>query len=201
VLRKRHVPNWPVLLLALAGMALTAYLSATSWLKAAPAFCADGSSCDLVQSSRWGSLLGLPMAFWGFLGYAALGHIAYRVRNAAWHWKAAWTLSLVGLAVSIYLTAVSIYVIEATCFYCLTSLGLMAALFVVISLQRPEGLPSFSWPSWAGQTGLLAVAIVVGLQLHYSGVFNSAAGPENPYLRGLAEHLTQSGAIFYGAYW
>jgi uncharacterized membrane protein len=201
VLRKRHVPNWPVLALALLGMALTGYLSATSWLKTPLAYCAEGSSCDLVQTSRWGNFLGLPTAFWGFLGYAALGHIAFRVRNAELHWKGSWMIALTGLAVSVYLTGISLYVIHATCFYCLTSLGLMAALFVVITLQRPQGLPSFSWPLWAGQTALLAVVVVVALHLHYSGVFNAAAGPEDPYLQGLAEHLKESGATFYGAYW
>jgi uncharacterized membrane protein len=201
VLKKRSLPNWPVLLLALLGMALTAYLSATSWLKTAPAYCTEGSGCDLVQNSRWGTFLGLPTATWGFLAYAALGHIAFRVRDAERHWKFGWTISLAGLAISLYLTAVSLFVLHATCFYCLTSLGLMGALFVVVALQHPQVLPRFSWPAWAGQTALLAVALVVGLHLHYGGVFNATAGPEDPYLKGLAEHLSSTGAVFYGAFW
>jgi uncharacterized membrane protein len=201
VLKKRSLPNWPVLALALLGMALAGYLSATSWLKTTPAYCTEGSGCDLVQHSRWGTFLGLPTAAWGFLAYAALGHIAYRVRDAERHWKFAWTISLAGLAVSGYLTAISLFVIQATCVYCLTSLGLMAALFIVVALQRPPGLPRFSWPAWAGQTALLAVVLVAGLHLYYGGLFSSAMGPEDPYLKGLAEHLASSGAVFYGAFW
>ena len=42
---------------------------------------------------------------------------------------------------------------------------------------------------------------VLALHLHYRGVFDAAAGPEDPYLRAIAEHLEASGAVFYGAYW
>ena len=37
------------------------------------------------------------------------------------------------------------------------------------------------------------------VHLHYQGVFDPAAGPEDPRLRALAEHLTEAGARFYGA--
>ena len=201
VLKRRTLPNWPLLALALAGMVLAGYLSYTSWSKATPLYCTEGSGCDLVQSSRWGTFLGLPTAFWGFLAYATLGYIALRVRDGAWHWKLSWIVTLIGLAVSIYLTAISLLVVRATCYYCLTSLGLMGAGFVVAALQKPAGLPVFSWPAWAGQTALLAVALVAGLHLYYSGTFDAAMGPEDPYLQGLAQHLTRSGAVFYGAYW
>jgi hypothetical protein len=47
----------------------------------------------------------------------------------------------------------------------------------------------------------MTLVIVGSMHLHYSGVFDSAAGPEDPYLRGLAEHLSREKAIFYGASW
>jgi uncharacterized membrane protein len=78
VLKKRENPNWPLTALAVAGMMLTAYLVITSWLDQAPLYCDEGSSCDIVQQSRWGTFLSLPTAFWGFLTYATLGHIGYR---------------------------------------------------------------------------------------------------------------------------
>lgn len=201
VVRRRPLPNWPVLVLALLGMALTAYLSATSWLSTAPAYCGPGGGCHLVQSSRWGKLLGLPTAFWGFLAYATLAHIAYRVRNAERHWKFSWVIAAVGLAVSLYLTAVAELVIQATCFYCITSLALMAALFVVITVQWPRGMERFSWPVWTAEVGALAIVVVVALFMNYSGVFNPAMGPEDPYLKGLAQHLSEQGDVFYGAFW
>jgi hypothetical protein len=39
------------------------------------------------------------------------------------------------------------------------------------------------------------------MHLHFSGVFDPMAGPEDPFLKGLAVHLTQDQAFFYGAYW
>ena len=199
--RNRKLPNWPLLGLALLGMALTGYLSYAAWFGEHPLYCGAGSTCDLVQSSRWSVLLGLPIAFWGFLTYLVLAQVAYRVKRAETHWQFAWIVSLSGLGVSLYLTGVSVFALEATCIYCLASLGLMAAILVVVIGQQPEHLTGFRWLSWLAQTGGLALVLPVVLQLHYSGVFDPAAGPEDPYLKALSLHLTTVGAEFYGAYW
>jgi len=200
-LKKREHPNWLLTGLAGAGMALTAYLVLTSWLDKPPLLCAQGSSCDIVQQSRWGTFLGAPTALWGFLTYAVLLYIGIRVRNPGLHWKSAWTVSLAGLGYSVYLTAISLIVIEAACVYCLASLSIMAVIFAVVIVQRPTGLPDFNFAAWAGQTIVVTMVIIGGMHLHYSGVFDPAAGAEDPYLRGLAEHLSQETAVFYGAFW
>jgi uncharacterized membrane protein len=186
---------------ALAGMALTGYLTITAWTGAEALYCGAGSSCDEVQGSRWGTLLGLPVSFWGFLAYGGMAWIALRVHRAALHWKLSWSLALLGLGYSVYLTAVSSLVIGALCVYCLVSLALMAGLFGIATGQKPAAVPEFAWPSWLLQTGGTVVVLVVVLHLHYTGVFSAAAGPEDPYLKGLAEHLGESGAKFYGASW
>jgi uncharacterized membrane protein len=201
MLTKRTDPNWPLVGLASVGMLLTAYLIITSWLGTTPLYCAEGSTCDIVQNSRWGTLMSLPTAFWGFLTYAVLGYIGLRVRSTEWHWKSAWIVSIVGLGYSLYLNSISFFVIEALCFYCLVSLSIMATIFGVVVSQRPKGLVDFKYPTWVGETLVITVLIVGGLHLYYSGVFDPAAGPEDPYLRGLAEHLTKEEAILYGAYW
>jgi uncharacterized membrane protein len=199
--RRRENPNWPLTALAGAGMVLTAYLVLNSWLSQYPLFCDEGSSCDIVQQSRWGTFFMLPTAFWGFLTYAALAYIGFRVRDIGRHWKSAWAVSFVGLSYSLYLNTISLFVIEAACIYCLSSLLIMAVIFGVVFFQRPAGLPDFNYKAWAGETIVLTMVIVGGMHLHYSGVFVSAAGPEDPYLRGLAEHLSEENAIMYGAYW
>ena len=199
--RNRMLPNLPVLALAGLGLLLTGYLTATAWLGAAPLACGQGSSCDLVQGSRWGQFLGLPMAFWGLLTYAALAWVALRVKRVTVHWQVCWWLSLGGLGISVYLTVIALFVIGATCLYCLASLALMAALFGVTVWQRPAQGPEFSWKSWAGQGAGVVGALVLVLHLYYSGVFTSAAGPEDPFLKELAVHLSDTGAKFYGAEW
>jgi uncharacterized membrane protein len=201
VLKMREQPNWPLTALAGAGMLLTLYLTLTSWLGEAPLFCDDGSSCDIVQQSRWGTFLGLPIAFLGFLTYTALFFIGYKVRNKVMHWKSAWTVSLLGIGYSVYLNVISLFVIEAMCVYCLASLSIMAAIFIFMTSQRPEGLPGFNFKTWATEASVVLLVVVGGMHMHYSGVFDSGAGPEDPYLQGLAEHLTLEKAVMYGAFW
>lgn len=190
-----------MLALALAGMVLTAYLSGVAWLGASLPYCGSGSSCDVVQSSRWSTLLGLPVAFWGFLTYGALALLALRTRSPAKRWRGLWLVSLAGLAVSLYLTAVSVFVLEAACAYCLASLALITAIFAVVAWRGPPDRHAFRWREWLPGSAAAGVALVVLLHLHFSGAFDPAAGPEDPRLRALAVHLQESGARFYGAYW
>ncbi|MDP2645919.1 MAG: vitamin K epoxide reductase family protein [Desulfobacterales bacterium] len=199
--KNRPGPHWPVLALSLAGGVLTAYLSFSSWFGTALVYCEEGSGCDVVQHSAWGTFLGVPTAFWGFLGYVFLAGIAYKVRQPEKRWKWLWTFSLIGLAVSAYLTVISFTVLQTACSYCLASLTLMGTIFLTVSLQRPKTMPQTIWSAWAGQRVVLAALIIGGLQLHYSGVFSASKGSEDPFLKALAVHLTGSKAVFYGAFW
>jgi uncharacterized membrane protein len=196
----RKTPNWPLFGLALVGMVLSGYLTFSSWQGKQVAFCAAGAGCDVVLSSRWSTLFGLPTAFWGFLMYAALATVAWNKR-ADTQWKLAWVISLFGLLYSVYLTSVSLLVLQATCPYCLTSLTLMTVIFITVNLQRPANLPRFTWGPWLAKTIGGAVVVVFALHLYYAGVWGDAPQPEDPWIRGLAEHLTDTGAKFYGSYW
>jgi uncharacterized membrane protein len=196
----RKTPNWPLFGLAVIGMILSAYLTYSAWQGQSVAGCTAGSGCDVVLSSRWSTLFGLPVSLWGFLAYAALAAIAWSKR-ADTQWKTAWLLSLFGVLYSLYLTSVSIFVLEATCPYCLTSLALMSAIFVTVTLQRPANLSRFSWKPWLIKSVGAGLVMVLGLHLYYSGYWGRAPQPEDPWVRGLAEHLTKSDAKFYGTYW
>jgi uncharacterized membrane protein len=198
---RMKLPNWPLLTLAVVGMCIAGYLSYTAWSGSRAAFCEAGGGCDVVQTSRWATFLGAPTAFWGFLTYAVLAYVALRVRRAAVHWQLAWLVALVGWGVSVYLTAVSVLALEATCAYCLASLGVLTAILALLVWQRPEGISHFAWPGWLMQTGAVAVVAVAGMHFLYSGVLDRSSGPEDPNLRGLAMRLSESGAKFYGAYW
>lgn len=198
---RRKLPNWPLLILSLAGVALAGFLTVSTWLEAEVPFCTAGSPCDVVQSSRWAFLLGAPIAFWGFLTYGALAWIAYRVKNPELHWKLSWTLSLIGLGVSLYLTWASLFELGAACIYCLGSLGIMAAIFGLVAYQWPRGITDFAWPSWLTQTAGVTVIVVALLHLNFIGVFSTQVGEEDPYLRALAIHLSENEAVFYGASW
>jgi uncharacterized membrane protein len=196
----RDGPNWPLFVLALIGMALSGYLTFTAWSGKTVAFCTEGAGCDVVLNSRWSTLFGMPTSFWGFLAYALLAAIAWN-RHADNQWRWAWVISLFGLLYSLYLTSISFFVLQAACQYCLTSLGLMTVIFALTTFQRPENLPKFSWGPWLAKSVGAAGVAIVALHLYYAGYWGSAPGPEDPWVRGLAEHLSKSDAKFYGASW
>lgn len=187
--------------LALAGIALTAYLTFVAWFGEHPAYCGADTDCGLVQQSRWSTLLALPTSFWGLLTYGLLARLVWRLRTRPSSWRFALTVAAIGAGVSWYLTAVSVFLIEATCFYCLTSFAIANALLILVLLRRPAHMPEHAWSKSLPVPVGSAAVIVFVLFLHFSGLFDPAAGPEKPYLKALAIHLRESGARFYGAYW
>src|SRR5215831_8446418 len=144
----RAAPNWPLFVLSVIGVFLTSYLTWTHWTGDLVKGCKVGSSCDVVLSSQWSTLLGIPTSAWGLLAYASLAAIVF-IKRADLHWWAAWCIALFGVLYSVYLTTVSLTMIQA-CPYCLTSLGLMTSVFVLTVFQRPSTLGistgSAGWP-------------------------------------------------------
>ena len=122
-----------------------------------------------------------------------------RYADSQWRW--AWIISLFGLLFSVYLTSVSFFELKATCPYCLTSLGLITAIFLLTTLQRPANLAKFFWGSWLIKSVGAAAVAIVALHFYYAGYWGDAPGPEDPWVKGLAEHLSKSDVKFYGASW
>jgi uncharacterized membrane protein len=197
----RSGPNWPLLALSSLGMVLTAYLSWTAFSGAGVQGCSAGGGCDIVLNSRWSTLLGLPTAFWGLMAYTGLAAIAFFVRREDKHWSYAWTAAFFGVCYSVYLTVVSLTILESACPYCLTSLGLMAATLALVVWQRPPAMAHRSWVGLAGGRGALAAVVILLLHANYVAPQAEPVGPEDPMIRALAEHLTDKGALFYGASW
>jgi len=192
--------SWPLFILAVVGMILTGYLTYNALQNKLVAGCTVGSACDVVLSSRWSMLFGMPVALWGFLTYALLAAVAWNKQTDS-QWKLALFISSVGLLYSLYLTGISFFVLQAACPYCLTSLGLMTAIFLFVLFQRPAQLSNLSWGPWLGKSLGTGLVLIVALHLHYSGVWGKTSGPEDPWVRGLAEHLTKIDAKFYGTFW
>jgi hypothetical protein len=77
----------------------------------------------------------------------------------------------------------------------------MAAIFILTTLQRPKTMAKFSWGPFATKSVGAAAIAIVAAHLYYAGYIGKAPGPEDPWVRSLAEHLAKSDAKFYGASW
>ena len=181
-------------------MALTGYLSWAAFSGGAVQGCSAGGGCDAVLTSPWATLFGLPTSLWGLLGYAALAAIAF-VRRADQQWSYAWTAAFFGVCYSVYLTVVSLTILESACPYCLTSLALMTAALALVVWQRPPEMARRSWVGSIAGRGALAAVVILVLHGNYIAPQAEPAGPEDPKIRALAEHLSEEGVLFYGASW
>ena len=196
----RPGPNWPLLALSILGMLLTAYLTFAAFTGSGVQGCSVGGGCDTVLTSRWSKLFGLPTSMWGFVGYASLAAVAF-VRRTDRHWSWAWTLALCGVFYSVYLTVVSLTILQSACPYCLTSLALMTAILTLVVMQRPAETVQRRWVGLVATRAVPAAIVIFALHANYTAPEPEPIGPEDPTVRALAEHLKERGVLFYGASW
>ncbi len=195
----RHVgSDWAAFALAAVGLLITGYLSVLALRGGAPALCSAGSDCDLIQGSHWSRLFGVPVAVWGFALYALIAAGAALPSTRLRRWRRIWTLSLVGLAFSLYLTVIGWVHLDALCPWCLASLVVLVALFVYSSIRRPPSAPGTPWLNWSMTHAALLAGVIGVAHAYYAGLFSPRPEPE---LIALAQHLESSGAVFYGASW
>ena len=135
-----------IVLLALVGLLVATYL----WLYKIGALgelqCGTGS-CEYVQTSRFAELFGIPVAFYGVVGYAGLlglGLAGLQPRFAANRRVGALlaTLATAGFAFTLYLTAIELFVLHALCRWCVVSAVIMTAIWVlsIVGLRHPPSM-------------------------------------------------------------
>src|SRR5688572_29835248 len=128
-----------IALLALVGLFVALYL----WLHAlgfgGPIKCGTGG-CDTVQASPYAVFLGIPVAFYGVVGYLSILVVAIIALRPAAVLDPRWNLLLVGLATvgvvfTGYLTYLELFVIHAICRWCVGSAVVITAIWVVALLS------------------------------------------------------------------
>lgn len=180
------------------GLLITAYLSWGALFGSLPAGCAEGSSCAVVQGSVWSRFLGVPVSVWGFVTYLVLLFLALSRGKPAARWKRLFSVALIGLVISLYLTLAGLIGLQAVCVWCLASQAVILAIFVLVLAERERAAVKPAWGVWIGQHAIV-LAAVLGL-MHASAM--GWIGPrEDPRLVALAQHLESTGAKFYGAFW
>ncbi len=128
-------PGWVVIVLAVIGIGVAAYLANVETTGSA-AVCGPVGDCNAVQQSEYAKLFGIPIGVLGVLGYAAIGGLWIVSRVAKGTAADASTVLIgmgawIGTLFSVYLTFLEPFVIGATCMWCITSAVVMMALLWV----------------------------------------------------------------------
>jgi uncharacterized membrane protein len=129
-------------LVALAGLFVALYLTLFKLGYIGNLVCAVGS-CEVVQTSKWATLLGYPVAVWGVAYYAGVLAIALAgltpsmVDNRRVS-QLLVVLTATGVLFSLWLTYLELFVIQAICMWCVVSAVLATILFVIALLDLRE---------------------------------------------------------------
>ena len=129
-----------IAILSVAGMAVSVVSLQRHYAKSATRFCdlGDKFNCDIVNRSEYSSVMGIPVAGIGVVGYGALLALATVYRSRAETPLRLLVAAGAGLAFALYLTYIEGYVLETWCILCLTSLGLIAAITVLAAVAKAK---------------------------------------------------------------
>lgn len=230
--RRRQTPwihrNSRYLIAAIAALGAlnTGYITATRLFGGATACPTKG--CELVLSSNYATVFGLPLSLFGLLAYLTVGGLAIapilvspeknkelRQKLETLTWLPLFAITTAMLVFSAYLMYIMAtefiaqYGFQSICIYCVVS-ALFALTLVVLTLIGRE------WED-VGQllfTGVLVgMLVLVGTFIVYAPIRGGNTAevsgetglpittPSGPSEIALARHLTDVGAKMYGAYW
>jgi uncharacterized membrane protein len=128
-------PSWWIPLLALTGLSVAAYLSGVE-LTGGSAVCGPVGDCNLVHTSVYARLFGIPIGLIGVAGYVSiLGSWVVARRSDGMLGRVA-RIGLIAVAItgtlfSVYLTFLEPFVLGATCAWCLASAVIIGAILVM----------------------------------------------------------------------
>ncbi len=221
VTRRRQTPwlhRWSRVLIAIIaglGMIVTGYLTIHAFGDQSVA--CPTTDCDVVLSSPWAKIFGLPLALFGFLAYSGMGVLAlsplalqkpeqkeFRQKVEGFSWFFLFVGAVAMTCFSGYLMYILATAIKATCLYCIASAA-FSLTFLGLTLFGND------WED-RGQLFFTALIVAVITLIGTLGIYNfrvaDDSGPGIPVVNNsgaaeisLARHLTQTGAVMYGAYW
>ncbi len=196
--------------LAAFGAILTSYLTITHFMGGAPAFCAagSGSGCDLVLSSEYAKVFGIPLTVFGALAYLFVGVLtAIPLFDKREDVKAKRKLkqqlsflvflsSTAMLFFSGYLMYLLAFELKTACQYCIGSAVTVTAIWLLNLFGN----------DWEDNSQLFFTGLTVGLLVTIGAVGlyatqHQLAVASSSFAGQLALHLQSQGAKMYGANW
>jgi vitamin-K-epoxide reductase (warfarin-sensitive) len=124
-----------IAILALAGIVVSSVSLKHHYGTSQTNYCDFGASfnCDIVNRSIYSSVLGVPDALIGILGYGLLFFLATFYRRKAENPLMLLIASTAGLAFALYLTYIEKFVLATWCILCLSSLTLIVLITALSS--------------------------------------------------------------------
>lgn len=123
--------------LSVLGIAVSIYLL-TVHLGWWTAVCLGVGDCEMVNTSRFSEFLGLPVALWGIAAYIALFALSVAVMqnfNALWARRGLFAMAAIGVAFSLYLTYIELFVLYEVCPWCVLSAIIVTTIAVLSALE------------------------------------------------------------------
>jgi uncharacterized membrane protein len=132
VTEKGHIARRVLLrTLAVVGLLISAYLTWVHYAGVAPVCVGGSGGCETVQSSSYATILGVPVAVVGLVGYSGL-LLSASLRDEVGIYLG-FLVALVGALFSAYLTYLELFVIHAICEWCVASAAVIVAALICTS--------------------------------------------------------------------
>jgi uncharacterized membrane protein len=138
-----------VAVLAICGIVISSISLQHHYATSKTPYCDIGEvfNCDIVNRSEYSSIMGIPVALIGMLGYAALAGLATVYRSRFETPMMLFGGAVAGLVFALWLTYVEARILGVYCILCLSSLALITTislLTLIIWLKRDRGAPADS---------------------------------------------------------
>src|SRR5947209_672363 len=123
-----------MVVLTVLGLGVASYLTYIHYAGIKPLCGRGGGGCEIVQSSQYSRLAGVPVALIGLLGYVAiLGSLLAPESEQSRFATVAFTL--IGFGFSAYLTYRELFSIHHLCEWCLSS-AIIVTILALLSIVR-----------------------------------------------------------------
>ena len=129
-----------ILFLAFAGLADSAYI-AQHEVSGTPLLCNINnlSGCNIVATSPYSHLFGIPLAVYGVVFYGiifALAALELVIFDRLLR-RFLQGMAFIGVIASLYFTLIQVFVIGALCVYCLASAGIALLMMIFATVIEP----------------------------------------------------------------
>lgn len=126
-----------IIVLTVLGIFVAGYLT-WSHFSGEPIYCGGSDSCDLVNSSRFAYLGPIPVALIGLIGYLTVLVLSLIPPQEDRQWPALLIFAgaLIGAMLQWYLFYIEVAVLQAICYWCVTSQALITLIFLLAFPRR-----------------------------------------------------------------